>query len=255
MVTPTPDSHALSAAEVRQYHENGVLGPFDLWRPEETPRLRAALERHYLGTGSVGEAAAKTSFARDPALVELARRSELTGRVASILGEDLFLWRARPFLKPPRSGRDSIVPWHQDRYALPLEPMVACSAWLAVDDVDADNGAMSVIPGSHRELVPHVPAEPGQMFEEQAHPDWVDASRARPIELRAGQFVLFSDRLLHRSDPNRSRRRRFGLALRILPPLVRVLEYDDPAHALVQIRGRDPLGFNRLAELPAVEAA
>lgn len=249
-------TRTLAPQDVRRYHETGILGPFALWAPEETPSVRAMLERHFVSDSPKSESEAKTSFARSPELVELARRPELTGRIASILGEDLFLWRTRPFIKPPRTADTAqIVPWHQDRYCWPIEPMVACSAWLAVDDVDVDNGALWVIPGSHRQVVPHVPAEPGQMFAEQADPAHVDVDAARPIELRAGEFCLFNERLLHRSDPNTSDRRRFGLALRILPPIVRVLQFDAPDHALVQIRGRDRLGFNRLATLDAAEAA
>ena len=94
--------------------------------------------------------------------------------------------------------------------------MKICSAWVAVDDVDVDNSAMHVIPGSHRQLVPHISATEDQVFEEQADPAHFDPSQAVPIELKTGQFVLFNERLLHWSKPNTSDRRRFGLAVRVL---------------------------------------
>ena len=45
---------------------------------------------------------------------------------------------------------DAFVAWHQDVTYSGLEPALALSAWYAVDDSDAGNGCMQVIPGSHR---------------------------------------------------------------------------------------------------------
>ncbi len=94
--------------------------------------------------------------------------------------------------------------------------------------------------------MPHIPATKEQRFQEQADPAHFDPNQAVPMEMRAGQFVLFNERLLHWSKPNSSDRRRFGLAVRVLPPQVRVLEYGSDAHGLVQLRGGNPLGFNRI---------
>ena len=38
-----------------------------------------------------------------------------------------------------------------------------------------------------------------------------------------------------------------GLAIRIIPPLVRVMEYDDEDHQLLQVSGKDTLQFNKVA--------
>ena len=43
------------------------------------------------------------------------------------------------------------------------------------------------------------------------------------------------------------------MAIRILPPLVRVMEFDSDDHALVQLRGKDPLGFNRIVETTSAD--
>jgi ectoine hydroxylase-related dioxygenase (phytanoyl-CoA dioxygenase family) len=40
--------------------------------------------------------------------------------------------------------------WHQDAPYWPtLMPMTEVSAWVALDDVDEENGCMSMVPGSH----------------------------------------------------------------------------------------------------------
>ncbi|HCL28751.1 MAG TPA: hypothetical protein DIC52_09980 [Candidatus Latescibacteria bacterium] len=234
----------LTEEQTLALHEQGFVGPLTLWDPAETITIRQLLEGFYLRDPdpSVGQ---NIRFVKHPEIIELCRRPQLTEAMASVMGEDLFLWRIGFFNKEPHETRGEI-PWHQDRNYWPLEPVMVCSAWVAVDDVDIDNSAMHVIPGSHRQLVPHIAATEGQVFQQQADPDHFDRDQAVPIEMRAGQFVLFNERLLHWSKPNTSDRRRFGLAIRVLPPQVRVLRYDSDAHALVQLRGGDPLGFNRL---------
>ena len=39
--------------------------------------------------------------------------------------------------------------WHQDASYWPLSPSKTVTVWLAIDDADAGNGAMRVIPCSH----------------------------------------------------------------------------------------------------------
>jgi ectoine hydroxylase-related dioxygenase (phytanoyl-CoA dioxygenase family) len=240
------NSYALTEAQTLALHEDGFVGPLTLWEPFETAAIRAVLERLYLDDPdpTIGP---NIRHIRHQEIVDLLHRRQLTDAMASVMGEDLFLWRVGFFNKAAREKRGEI-PWHQDRNYWPLEPVIVCSAWIAVDDVDVDNSAMHVIPGSHRQLVPHIPATEEQVFLEQADPNHFNVEQAVPIELRAGQFVLFNERLLHWSPANVSDRRRFGLAARVLPPQVRVLTYDSEAHSLVQLRGGDPLGFNRIVE-------
>jgi ectoine hydroxylase-related dioxygenase (phytanoyl-CoA dioxygenase family) len=65
-------------------------------------------------------------------------------------------------------GQTAATPWHQDySYAqMPFTPAGAAipadeyvQFWLALDDVDEENGCMHFIPGAHRQpLLPHVVA-------------------------------------------------------------------------------------------------
>ena len=135
----------------------------------------------------------------------------------------------------------------------PLEPAVILSAWIAVTDSTPEMGCVQVIPGSHRKVVPHVPLGrdheiPGN-FAVAADPASFDPSDAVEIPMSAGQCILFNERTLHHSLPNTTTTRRIGLAVRVVPPLVKVLKYDAPWHALVPVSG-DPapkLRFNQYA--------
>ena len=71
--------------------------------------------------------------------------------IRSVLGPDVLLLGNHFFCKYPSASRgDKFVAWHQDVTYWGLEPPRAVTAWLAIDDVDVDNGCMRVIPGSHR---------------------------------------------------------------------------------------------------------
>ena len=45
--------------------------------------------------------------------------------------------------------------------------------------------------------------------------------------------------------------RRIGLAVRVIIPIVKVLEYDSEDHTLQLVHGSDTMGFNRLAPPPS----
>lgn len=250
-MTAATASYALSPEQVLEVHQRGFLGPFRLWEEHETPQMQAMLEELYINNPD-DSVPGNNRFLKHPEIVDLLKRPALCDRMASIIGEDLFLWRIGAFIKEAHAGGlgSKEIPWHQDRNYWPLEPSLVCSAWLAVDDVDEENSAVHFIPGTHRQLIPHIPPSPGQAFRAQADPDYFDVSEAVPMNLKAGEFVIFNERLLHWSRPNNSDRRRFGLAIRVLPPQVRVTEYDCEQHGLVQLRGNNPLNFNRLVEPP-----
>ena len=111
------------------------------------------------------------------------------------------------------------VSWHQDASYWPLTPSRVVSAWLAIDDTDVANSAMQVIGGSHHHA--QLAFRDSTATENNVLVQTVDnaADYGEPpvaLEMRAGQISLHSDWILHGSEPNRSNRRRCGLAMRYL---------------------------------------
>ena len=61
----------------------------------------------------------------------------------------LRVWHDQIQYKPAERG--GVTMWHQDAPLWPIiEPMTEVSAWVALDDVDEENGCMSMVPGSHQ---------------------------------------------------------------------------------------------------------
>ena len=72
------------------------------------------------------------------------------------------------------------------------------------------------------------------------------------VNVKAGQFLLFGERTIHMSGPNRTDRNRTGLAVRVIPPVVRI-GHDRvfAGHEAMLLNGEDRLGFNRIMSPPA----
>ena len=99
----------------------------------------------------------------------------------------------------------SIVPFHQDPSFVDETRWGSANIWIPLVDLDADNGPLWVVPGSHgfnRGLRGF-----NQMFGYDAYEAELK-SLARPIYARAGQAILFAHTLFHFSPPNRSTRAR-----------------------------------------------
>lgn len=80
----------------------------------------------------------------------LINQPTIVEEIAQLTGaEELRIWHDQIQYKPAAKG--GVNMWHQDSPLWPvLRPMTQVSAWIALDDVDHDNGCMSMVPGSHK---------------------------------------------------------------------------------------------------------
>lgn len=152
--------------------------------------------------------------------LSLACLPSLVDIVGQCLGtENVILWACQIFCKPARVGKS--VPFHQDGQYWPIEPLRACSAWIALDRSDAENGALQVLPGTHLGgCVEHVQRkDENACIAYIANPRLVEPLMpfARTLELEAGQVSLHDSMILHGSEQNASPRRRAGIAATYMP--------------------------------------
>ena len=239
-----PAPRVLSAAQVRQFNELGYLFPLDVFDAREVAAMRAYCDDLFAKAVAAGHGSYDINgwHCHCAGLYDLCTEERILDPVQDLLGEDLILWGTHFFLK--EAGDAKRVSWHQDASYWPLSPSKTVTVWLAIDDADAGNGAMRVIPRSHvkaqlayrrsTEAEHNVLSQTTLAAEEQGDP-------AVMIALRAGQVSLHTDWLIHGSEPNRSARRRCGLTLRFTSADVRALE-PGWARRSVICRGRDMAG-------------
>lgn len=146
-------------------------------------------------------------------------KKQLSASVSEILASGLsaFLAEHRPLgssflVKQP--GDHSVMPIHQDWTVVDETQFGSYTVWMPLQDTNAQNGCLQVIPGSHKlngQLrSPSLPVD----FEEirnELRAYLVD------VPLRAGQAILFNHALMHASPPNRSEKSRTAITYGLIP--------------------------------------
>ncbi|MFN7149886.1 MAG: phytanoyl-CoA dioxygenase family protein, partial [Microthrixaceae bacterium] len=99
------------------------------------------------------------------------------------------------------TGPDSASTPHQDWNNVEEDQTLSLSIWVPLVDVDESNGALQVIPGSHR-CRPSVRS----LDTPSLYLDFTDElePHLRAVPARAGEAVLYAHNLFHGSRPNRS---------------------------------------------------
>lgn len=243
-------TNRLTRAEVDFFVEYGYLGPYAALTQAEMAPVREAIESRVLKTAGPNPRRPMQSRHMDtPAVYDLAAHPAIIERIACLLGPDIVVWTTNFWLKEPG---DAEIPWHQDINFWPIEPPVNVSAWVAIDDVTAENACVRLIPGSHRRFLQHQRAPDEMAIHEMVDPAAYDAGEALNMELKPGEFFLFSERLLHASSANRSSKRRLGLSIRVTVPFVHIFQdsHLHPGHTAILASGRDVMGFNRYGGRP-----
>jgi hypothetical protein len=206
----------LTREQIREYNERGYLKPFRAYCGAEIATIRAEFDRLLKAQLAAGKDSYSISSAhlRHAVAHDILTNPTIVAHVRDLLGPNVIGWGSHFFCKMPGDGKR--VSWHQDAAYWPLTPTKSCTVWLAIDDADSGNGCMRFIPGSHRSGVIETAAsaaEEGNVLDQTVQ----GAERfGEPVddELRAGEFSLHADLLLHGSEPNDSERRRCGLTLR-----------------------------------------
>lgn len=230
-----------SAAAI-ELARDGFVGPFPLGTPAQMSVVALQLAKSVLARpGPFADDPFLDRHLDSPLVAHLATHPAILAQVEPLLGPDLVVWRSIFFAKGPASSE---VPWHQDGHFWDLDPPIALTAWLAIDRAHGSDHCMEVVPGSHRTALPHIPSAPGSQFPETTAPGSFDPSGAIELPVDAGMFVLFDQRLVHRSKGGGSARR-LALSVRIAPTNVRIAPHLLPPDGRVL-----PVGWRSHAATP-----
>ena len=230
----------LTQAQIDRFWNDGYAFPFDCLSAGEAAEARAKLEAYErtLDDDIHKHLRIKVhlSFLW---LWELAHHPKILDAVEDLVGPDILLYLSTLWFKNARDGK--YVSWHQDSAYYGLDPHDVVTLWLAFTDSNAGNGCVQVIPGSHKEPDRrHVETyAAGNLLARGQSIEGIDAAKAVKFELRAGQFSMHHERLIHGSEPNRSNDRRLGMSFTYLPTRVRCTL---PGRSATLVRGADAYG-------------
>jgi non-heme Fe2+,alpha-ketoglutarate-dependent halogenase len=286
----------LSDEEKKFFYQNGYAGPFTLYEPDEMTRLWEEVRMDLLDASKAPFPDSKLNYDRHldlKALNRIISHPKLVHKIASILGPNVLSWRTEWFPKYPG---DEGTDWHQAESFVEFEgteklvPTAAeegqpweLTAWVAMSEATKENGCLKVMPGSHRtwffDEKRNIKFEPenfnkkegdgGQKFgfygydydKLKLDPNWKpEEERAVHMEVKPGQFFIFTSRCMHGSNPNRSKSSvRFGWATRFVPTHVKVYADQQSFHhfgevlpldrySTVLVAGEDSFRHNRVTQ-------
>ena len=156
----------LSQSQSDQFEKDGYLRGPNILTDDQVDGLRTELERvirdqYKLGIPqpvvcrSVDVGGGRTFmqivniWEASEAYRDLPHTPHIAEGIAQLTGaKQLRIWHDQIQYKP--AGTGGVNMWHQDAPFWPIiEPVTQATAWIALDDVDEENGCMSMVSGSH----------------------------------------------------------------------------------------------------------
>jgi phytanoyl-CoA hydroxylase len=144
----------------------------------------------------------------DPFFDDLLENSVIRTMAETALGEDIRGVNVEYFNKPPGIGK--ATPAHQDGYFFHIKPSKAVTGWLALEDVDHENGCLHYVRGSHmaQGFRPH--SRSNVLGFSQGMTDFgTDSDKENTVAFpcSAGTFLMHDSKTIHWAGKNRSKTR------------------------------------------------
>ncbi len=226
---------AVSANEVTQYHDTGLIFPQRVMSAADAANYFAELEIYETNSG--GPINGKWRYKSHlvfPWFNRLMRHPAILDLVGAILGNDLMVWTTHIY--PKESGDGRFVSWHQDSAHWGLDSDQVLTVWVALTDTTRENGCMRMIPGSHHKgQVEHQDTQDANniLTRGQTIQDGINEEKSVWVELKTGEASIHHVDMFHASTPNCSSKRRVGVAIRYITPSVRQTRIDEDYATLV----------------------
>lgn len=216
--SPLPDDGVASMAE--QFARDGYVIARGVFSPKEVTEIREIFAKiHQDGVPGFYEKETERDGVKNPddplykyPRIMMPHRFDKTARdymlhpkVAGILKalfqNDPVATQSMFYFKPPGARGQAL---HQDQFYLLIEPGTCIAAWTAIDDCDADNGGMMVVPNSNKLPV----ACPDTADSDQSYTNHLvklpKGYKAELVKMKAGDTLFFNGNVIHGSGPNRS---------------------------------------------------
>ena len=228
-------NNLISLAQIQQFKIDGYLVIPNALDCDELAQVNALTQNHlstrtppfeleadvqYPGAPTSSEALGGNTirrllnaYHREPTLKALARRDDITKTIQQILGTNELLLNPNHhnciMTKQPKFSSETL--WHRDTRYWRFNNKYLVNAWFALGDEKKENGAMKILPGSHRWDVQDEALNQAQ-FLKLDHPFNQDRlATQRLVSLNAGDLLLFSAHCFHAAGKNTTQSPKFSL--------------------------------------------
>jgi len=223
-------------ADISDFGTRGFAGPFELENKSiiadvnalvktglEFKEARGGLQdRHFISPYSGRPLLSANNHLAHNKIQHLGQDPAIVAALTQLMGKEVWLRRSQCWRKPPNCRP---VMWHQDTHKYRgLGFIDQFSAWIALEDATIENGCIWFLDGSNAGGIVQREDFLNQRFQARFYntdsleiPENLNRFPAVPMELKAGQFVLFHQLCFHASGPNKTDGERIGIAFRYLP--------------------------------------
>jgi len=198
----------LTETQIAQFREHGYLNLGRIHNESELAEIGAEYDalvtpEQILGPADAGGFPYRVMLHMlSPRLRRYTAHPGLLEIMMQLIGPDVRLWWDQGINKGPGSG--AAVPWHQDNGFTEGSIPEYVTTWLSLDDSSLENGGLYVLPGSHKDGPrDHVGGDDGFYH----YVPGVDESRAIALPASAGDVLIFSSLMLHRTVGNTTKDR------------------------------------------------
>jgi phytanoyl-CoA hydroxylase len=168
--------------------------------PQLPPETRASFVRKFMGFTST-----------HPPLGRLASNAELLHLISKLTStKDVALFQEMAMIKPP-GGREK--PWHQDHayFNYPINTSII-GVWIALGDVNEENGCMYLLPGMHKQgPILHFMRRDWQICDSEIYGTLAGKRVCAPM--KAGDVLIFDSKLPHGTPKNNTDDYRWAVQL------------------------------------------
>ena len=216
----------LNNTQITEYHQDGYTVCPNFLVPDEVAQLLAETENIISGNTLANHDNKRMEMEPNqppdgtkvrrlyepcthyPPFRTLAESDKLLDAVEALIGPNLLFHYSKLNMKPPEIG--SVVEWHQDLSYYPLTNRDSLAVLFYLDDADAENGCLQMLPGRHEgDLLAHT----REGYFQGRATEAVDSSEAVLAEGKAGTVIFMHCMTPHASITNRSNRPRRTLIL------------------------------------------
>jgi len=225
----------LSAAQIQQFKIDGYLVLEKILTKEQMNALQTLTSEHleqriypfeletdvqYPGSPASSKVKGgntirrlKLAYQRDKQFETIAKHQLITNGIREILGSQKLLLNPNHhncvMTKQPEFSSETL--WHRDTRYWHFNNKYLINAWFALGDERQENGAMKILPGSHRWEVQDDALDEAQ-FLKLDHPFNKDRlTTQRIVELNAGDMLIFSAHCFHAAGKNKTDQAKYSL--------------------------------------------
>lgn len=195
--------------KLTQDHLSERIEPFELEAQVQYPGAPASI------TDKGGDTIRRLlhAYQRDDAFKAQARRSEVVGAIRQILESEHISLNPNHHncVMTKQAAFSSETLWHRDTRYWNFNNKYLINAWFALGDELEANGAMKILPGSHRWEVQDRALDQAQ-FLKLSHPDnEFRLATQRLVCLEQGDVLLFSAHCFHAAGKNKTEQTKYSM--------------------------------------------